>query len=226
MIDQDIVLTNVESFDTLLTYSFNPAGYQVIIRGQNGTLDCIYKVKEVFFHPEYNSRTKQNGIVIIKLDRKINYTNFIQPACLWPHDQMNQKIINRKTATIVGHNRLSDESEAFQALILDRQTCKKEKPDTPIFTLTEDTFCVVLLNQTYSIRDFNQSSAGGMFIQFEDRWYIRGLLHSQKIFDFEPKREGLIVFTDIAKASNWIEDAIKISNEESTLNFTSRPQTV
>lgn len=42
----------------------------------------IVNISKTIYHPDYKSTSYYNDIALLKLDRKINFNEFIQPACL------------------------------------------------------------------------------------------------------------------------------------------------
>ena len=73
--------------------------------GKNGPLS-------VLIHENYNTRTLENDIAIITLDRKVSFTQFIRPICL-PSLDPNQKSsvsskYEGKTVNIAGMNKRLD----------------------------------------------------------------------------------------------------------------------
>lgn len=62
----------------------------------DGAQPVNYAIKKIFRHPDYNPPAKYNDIALLKLDRKVQFTKFIQPACLYTNDTFR---VNKTVAT-------------------------------------------------------------------------------------------------------------------------------
>jgi hypothetical protein len=62
----------------------------------DGAQPVNYLVEEVIQHPQYKPPAKYNDVALLKLDREVEFTEFIRPACLFKTDTFH---INKTVAT-------------------------------------------------------------------------------------------------------------------------------
>ena len=51
-----------------------------------GVRPVNYSVVDIFCHPDYKPPAKYNDIALLKLDRPVEFNEFIRPACLYTSD--------------------------------------------------------------------------------------------------------------------------------------------
>jgi hypothetical protein len=49
----------------------------------DGARPVNYLVVDIFRHPDYKPPAKYNDIALLKLDRRVEFNDFIRPACLY-----------------------------------------------------------------------------------------------------------------------------------------------
>jgi len=52
----------------------------------DGARPVNYLVVDIFRHPDYKPPAKYNDIALLKLDRPVEFNEFIRPACLYTSD--------------------------------------------------------------------------------------------------------------------------------------------
>jgi len=52
----------------------------------DGARPVNYFVVDIFRHPDYKPPAKYNDIALLKLDRRVEFNEFIRPACLYTSD--------------------------------------------------------------------------------------------------------------------------------------------
>ena len=57
------------------TTTFDPA---LIFTGN----EEVITLSKIFIHPQYNSKTIDNDIALVKLSKPVKYTKYIRPACI------------------------------------------------------------------------------------------------------------------------------------------------
>jgi hypothetical protein len=55
-----------------------------------------YSVKDIIRHPDYKPPAKYNDIALLKLHRRVEFNEFIRPACLYARDTFD---VNNTIAT-------------------------------------------------------------------------------------------------------------------------------
>ncbi|XP_053658931.1 serine protease easter-like [Anopheles marshallii] len=170
-----------------------------------------HQAEQLIVHPGYNPHSVADDIALIKLATDITLTRYIQPVCLW-NMEPNLDLIVAKNGTVVGfglteHDRVSDYLRQATIEVVDSWTCIESDRVAYGSTLTAGMFCG---GGKAGVSVCNGDSGGGMFFEFSDNWYIRGVV------SFMPLREnsGLCdgtkytVFTDVAKYRDWIAQFI------------------
>ncbi|XP_041980976.1 uncharacterized protein LOC121734431 [Aricia agestis] len=93
--------------------------------GNEGRQPKIAKIVNIIVHPEYKSPKKYNDIALLEVDQAIAFTEFIKPACIWPHKDMS--LVGKKvTLTGWGETETGQPATILQAgdvEILDTHTC-------------------------------------------------------------------------------------------------------
>lgn len=83
------------------------------------------KILIIILHPKYRSSSYYHDIALLKLAKRVRFSSFIQPACLW---QLPELEIQFATATGWGRTEfLGPKSDALQKVelnIIDQKTCK------------------------------------------------------------------------------------------------------
>jgi hypothetical protein len=74
-------------------YNFNEAGE---------TLDATYALASMKYHENYNTKTYENDIAILKVDRPVTFSKSVYPICLPPPGEL---FTNRR-AFVIGKRRL------------------------------------------------------------------------------------------------------------------------
>ncbi|KAJ0174989.1 hypothetical protein K1T71_009130 [Dendrolimus kikuchii] len=86
-------------------------------------------IVKIIVHPNYQSPKKYYDIALMKLEKEVGFTQLLQPACLWPNDDLSEL---GATATLTGWGvlkpgslALSEELQAAVVDILDSKDCDK-----------------------------------------------------------------------------------------------------
>ncbi|XP_021203301.1 serine protease snake isoform X4 [Bombyx mori] len=70
------------------------------------------KIKAIYVHPDYKSPTKYNDVALLELEWGINYSYFVQPACLWTKEDITEL---ESFATVTGWGVLQEGSRNISA---------------------------------------------------------------------------------------------------------------
>lgn len=150
LISENYVLTAAHCTDSSLG---KPVAVRLgelnLVRNDDGASPENYKVVQVVAHPEYRSAAKYNDIALLRLDRQVEFSNTVRPACLYSTDKISESraiatgwgalgfgdrssdillkvglsfIDNRKCATLYR----SEQSSSLQRGIIDSQLCAGE----------------------------------------------------------------------------------------------------
>uniref|UniRef100_A0A182PBY2 Peptidase S1 domain-containing protein n=1 Tax=Anopheles epiroticus TaxID=199890 RepID=A0A182PBY2_9DIPT len=166
-----------------------------------------HQAEQLIVHPGYSPNGVADDIALIKLATDITMTRYVQPVCLWNLEPQLDLIV-AKHGTVVGfglteHDRVSDFLRQATIGVVDSWTCIESDREVYGATLTGSMYCG---GGTAGVSVCNGDSGGGMFFEFGDRWYVRGIV------SFMPLREHVAlcdgtkytVFTDVAKYREWI----------------------
>lgn len=56
-------------------------------------------IAQIIVHPDYRPPKKYYDIALMKLEKEVGFTQLLQPACLWPKDDLSEL---GSTATLTG----------------------------------------------------------------------------------------------------------------------------
>ncbi|XP_050071933.1 transmembrane protease serine 9-like [Anopheles maculipalpis] len=170
-----------------------------------------HQAEQLIIHPGFSPNNVADDIALIKLATDITMTRYIQPVCLW-NMEPNQELIVGRNGTVVGfglteHDRVSDYLRQAAIEVVDSWACIESDREVYGATLTAGMFCG---GGTAGVSVCNGDSGGGIFFEFSDNWYVRGVV------SFMPLRENVglcdgtkyTVFTDVAKYRDWIAQFI------------------
>ncbi|KAL4703504.1 hypothetical protein ACJJTC_018088 [Scirpophaga incertulas] len=166
-------------------------------------------------HESYNVSSLANDILVFTMDKSVQFSTNIRPACLWSGNPDLNRIVG--AAGVVagwGNSELGPagkgEPRMVRLPIVSTSTCRASKPD--FHKLTSDT--------TLCAGDRNGAgpclgdSGGGLYVLDGGRWRLRGIVSlslqpesGEKTCDLEQ----YIIFTDAAKYLTWIRSIIQSS---------------
>jgi len=179
---------------------------EVVAGAQNPSQDEPTQVRQdaanFFEHPDYNTRTLNNDISLIKLAQKLPQTDAISPVCLPTRSSPDLQEGDMMTATGWGllsdstFATLADDLHKVTAPILDRETCKTSFGNT----VTEDTVCL----DTTGGKGPCQGDFGGPLTWIENGQYVtRGI--TSFISNEGCKKGDPVVNTNVKNYLDWIE---------------------
>ncbi|XP_052891107.1 serine protease 27-like [Anopheles moucheti] len=172
---------------------------------------------ELIVHPGYNGNDFQHDIALIKLATDITYTNYIQPICLWNRGEDLHTIIG-SWGTVIGfgldeNDTVSQTLREASVLVVSHIACIESNREVFSHALTSNMLCA---GNRDGISACNGDSGGGLFFNYNDVWFIRGMVSFTK-----PRQHGnncdpkeYTAFTDVAKYLKWIEQHIPETSEQ------------
>ncbi|CAH2098461.1 unnamed protein product [Euphydryas editha] len=179
---------------------------------------------QVIVHDNFNKKTLDDDIAVLKLSAEAIFNNYVQPACLWLDAVYDQLDSYEVTGTVVGWgidqtDSLANNLHEATMPIASKLTCILYDPIFYSNILANDKkFCAGLNNGTAAC---NGDSGGGFVVFVTDTrdsyyrieyktgaWYVRGIvsvtLARKDTSICEPN--AYTVFTDVAKYKNWINN--------------------
>uniref|UniRef100_U5EDK9 Putative trypsin n=1 Tax=Corethrella appendiculata TaxID=1370023 RepID=U5EDK9_9DIPT len=163
-----------------------------------------HSVHEIIPHPEFNNSHYRNDIALLILNHEIQFTDYIQPVCLW---DLNDDGVNKIGSVIGwgfdGNSEISATLKETKMPIVNTFTCIHSVPGVFGKLVNENNYCAGFRNGTGVC---NGDSGSGMFFKVSGRWYLRGIV-SQAIIDGNTLKCDLneyVIFTDVTKYRSWI----------------------
>ncbi|XP_052902067.1 enteropeptidase-like [Anopheles moucheti] len=167
---------------------------------------------QLIVHPEYNINSHQHDIALIKLATDITYTDYIQPICLWNRGE-DQNAIVGTWGTVVGFgidetDEVSDILREATIPVVSHITCIESSREAFRLHLTSKMFCA---GNRDGIGAANGDSGGGLFFNYSNTWFIRGVVSFSKLRQDSTisDTKGYTVFTDVAKYLKWIKQHLR-----------------
>lgn len=174
----------------------------------------IRQVENVIIHPEYLQKLYTSDLAVMVLSEPVALNEFVRPVCLW----RDRPELYHYVGAMVGWGRDANRKtfnarpRMFYLPIVDQDECLRSRRDY-FYITSGKTFCAGLRNGTGPC---NGDSGSGLIVpQFvpnnQTVWYLRGII-SLSLLD--PYRQtcdlsNYLVFTDVAKFTDWIADAIE-----------------
>ncbi|XP_050087131.1 transmembrane protease serine 9-like isoform X2 [Anopheles aquasalis] len=166
-----------------------------------------YEPDRFIIHPQFEHDEVHDDIALIKLATDIEFTDFIQPVCLWNRGVGESEFVGQ-VGSVVGFglsetDEVSDYLREAQIPVVSFATCVESNRETFGQKLTKQMYCA---GSRDGVSACNGDSGGGMFFELDNAWYVRGLV------SFTPSRKGVAkcdpyeytVYTDVAKYLDWI----------------------
>lgn len=180
-------------------------------------------IDKITVHPQYNASTFSRDVSILQLRKPVTYTNWVQPACLWPEDSTSLSSVIDKKGSVVGWGFdetgvATEELSLVEMPVVDTETCIRSYSEFFVRFTSEYTYCAGyrdgVFDKRTGVRDStsvcNGDSGGGMVFKIDGFWYLRGLVSlsvaRQNEFRCDPSH--YVIFTDLAKLLPWIKKNI------------------
>ncbi|XP_077199823.1 coagulation factor VII-like [Paroedura picta] len=134
------------------------------------------RVAEVIVHEQYIVKKTDNDIALLRLDKPVNFTDYVVPICL-PERPFAEAILSSiKYSTVSGWGRLI-EGGATSSLLL-RVNLPRIKTKECIqhthFNITKNMFCAGYLTGT---KDSCEGDSGGPHAtEYKNTWFLTGLV--------------------------------------------------
>ncbi|XP_067015707.2 uncharacterized protein [Anabrus simplex] len=176
------------------------------------------QVAEVHVHPEYNSSDFRSDVAVLTLSSPVDYTQFVRPVCLWGEDSTDLRDVEGREGYVVGwgfdeESRVTEQLMMARMPIVSQQSCLWSYPEFFSHFTNNKTYCAGFNNGTSVC---NGDSGGGMVLPEQQAdgstvWRLRGLVSIS--VSKEEKRvcdtKHYVVFTDLAKYRDWIQNYLK-----------------
>lgn len=174
--------------------------------------------KKIFIHDDWNHMTSDYDadVSLLKFeDGGITFNSFVHPICLWNSE--NEPTVTEGMVTGWGKTERPSQiheniPKRVKALIETNEQCffnTKALLDLSSFR----TFCAGLRNGSGVCFG---DSGGGLFINVDDNYYLKGIVSSSLIKDGGCDISKNAVFTNVIKFIDWIKEIIESETAFST----------
>lgn len=167
-----------------------------------GTEENINVIK-VFRHPNFNSRTFDNDIALLRLESPTPFSNYILPVCLPSKEMAERELHKNGTVTVVtgwGKDNVSSShfSSALNVIkvpLVDHDICSRQMSHN----ITENVLCAGVLGQ--SMDACEGDSGGPMVTLYRNTWFLLGLVSWGEGCG---RVDKLGIYTKVSKYNEWI----------------------
>ncbi|KAI5096270.1 enteropeptidase isoform X2, partial [Silurus meridionalis] len=167
-----------------------------------------HQIDRIIINHNYNRRTKDSDIALIHLQKRVNFTDYIQPICLPNPDQ--QFAAGRK-CVVVGWGRLTEGGKVADVLqqavlpLINNSVCQERLPE---YNITERMLCA---GYTEGGIDTCQGDSGGplMCDEGSGSWVLAGVT-SFGVGCARPGRPG--AYARVSHFIDWILESRRVSS--------------
>lgn len=155
-----------------------------------------------FKHPNYNSRTVDNDIALLRLQTPAPFSTYILPVCL-PGRAMAERVLHLNgTVTVVtgwGRDDTGNYSSALNVIkvpVVSHSICSQQMYP---HILSDNVLCAGILGK--SIDACDGDSGGPMVTLYHNTWFLIGLVSWGEGCGFQDK---LGIYTKVSNYNEWI----------------------
>uniref|UniRef100_A0A1B0G6M0 Peptidase S1 domain-containing protein n=1 Tax=Glossina morsitans morsitans TaxID=37546 RepID=A0A1B0G6M0_GLOMM len=184
----------------------------------NQEIDCVYNecsekprdlnYEDVIIYPNYDHRSHQNDIALIRLADKINFTQFILPICL-PLTETRMNITGGEFLIAATWDRLDRNAKVKshkRVSVVEHTDCANRYREHD-FQLTTSQICAASnVSRDNCAGDSGNPLMRMAYTNHSHHWYLEGVLS----FGYRCGFQGWpIVYTRVADYVDWIQQNIK-----------------
>lgn len=168
--------------------------------------------QQFYVHEDYKTKTPDADVAIILLKIDVPISETIQPICLWNELNDLTYIIGQKGLVVGwGQDESADVTSEPKEIAMPVVSYDECHNSNAFFkkVVTERTFCA---GNRDGSGPCNGDSGSGFMLFRNGRWTLRGIVSMSILDPLSNKKCDLteyIVFTDIAKFSNWLYSIIR-----------------
>ncbi|XP_052741183.1 uncharacterized protein LOC112045215 [Bicyclus anynana] len=201
-----------------------------LVGGDEGSQEKV--VNNIIIHENFNYRNLDNDISLLKLKTDVEFSNYVQPACLWYNKAYNYLQTGDVFGTLVGWGFDTTDSwsphlQQVQLPMVPERVCLQSNPRAYSGVLNSNKFCagygvgeVRTRGQGTSNCNGDSGTAFEIFIPDNVRdkgtdapgtWYVRGIVSLTVPLRDSPACDPnqYVVFTDVNKYKDWIDYHLK-----------------
>ncbi|XP_042352898.1 vitamin K-dependent protein C [Plectropomus leopardus] len=201
LIDESWVLTAAHCLDNTFRVSVRLGDYE---RHRDEGTEVTLSVIKTFKHPNYNSRTVDNDIALLRLQGPAPFSQYIVPACL-PTREMAERVLhlNGTVTVVTGWGKEDLDSTKFSSALnviniplVDRSICSHQMSHN----ISNNVLCAGILGQRLDACEGD--SGGPMVTLYRDTWFLIGLVSWGEGCGREDK---LGIYTKVSNYNEWID---------------------
>lgn len=140
--------------------------------------EAIVNVAKVITHPRFDQVSYDNDIAMVRLSRKVRFTDYILPICVGTRNFLEENVYTRNVSgTVTGWGLMAEDGSWPMRLqqitlpLVDHDKCV----ESTAYPVTENMYCAGYEKRV--IGDACKGDSGGPFaVQVEARWYLAGLV--------------------------------------------------
>ncbi|XP_017297086.1 vitamin K-dependent protein C [Kryptolebias marmoratus] len=199
LIDKSWVLTAAHCLEGNHKFSVRLGDYERL--KEEGT-EVTLQVARAFKHPDYNIRTVDNDIALLRLQTPAPFSSYIVPVCL-PGSAMAERVLHRNgTTTVVtgwgkqDNGMYSSALNVIKVPLVNHSFCSQQMVP---HQLSSNVLCAGILGQ--SVDACEGDSGGPMVTLYRDTWFLVGLVSWGEGCGLKDK---LGVYTKVSNYNQWI----------------------
>lgn len=167
--------------------------------------EVILKVVKTFKHPNYEGRTVDNDIALLRLETPAPFTDYIIPVCL-PGRAMAERVLhlNGTVTVVTGWGKEDLDSTKFSSALnvikvplVSHSMCSRQMFP---HNISNNVLCAGVLGQ--KIDACEGDSGGPMVTLYRDTWFLIGLVSWG---DGCGKEDKLGIYTKVSNYNEWID---------------------
>lgn len=183
----------------------------------------VMESNEFFIHPDWNPFNKNydSDIAIIKTNHQIQFTEYIQPICLWASHQN----IPATSGIAVGYGINGQSTQNKERIAKKLQIFIHQNEEC---IATETKLSVLASNRTFCGESIYGSSicfgdsGHGFFVKVKNKFYLRGIISaSPKFANNSCTLTHYGIYTNVIKYKDWIDNPEKCHRNSNTCGIMS-----
>lgn len=191
---------------------FVQLGHNILYRKENLDEYSIYNVQERFKHNDYKPPSNYNDIALIKLDKKVEFSHLIKPACIYTEKSFDS-IKSLILATGWGLNDNGgvqiDILQQVKLELFDQGTCEKNYANIPARKLSsgiiETQFCAGSRTEN---SDTCQGDSGGPLQYYSHKKFLHIIFGITSFGKSCGNANSPGVYTRVSAYVPWIESVV------------------
>lgn len=161
------------------------------------------RVVKTFRHPDYNSRTVDNDIALLRLETPAPQSIYIVPICL-PGRQLAEQVLHQNGTLMVvsgwgkddlNSTHFSSALNVIKVPLVDHKICSRQMSHT----ISNNVLCAGILGKRMDACEGD--SGGPMVTLYRDTWFLTGLVSWGEGCGNEDK---LGIYTKVSNYNEWI----------------------